>query len=342
MARRSLGDDVKARVKRLFEALLAYVNNEFQDGERLGIKVNSKTETQLIIRTNLRFLAELTQKDLHEGQLTREQVRQSLKRMEDFLEILEDLREHNRGSEDWHFKLKLWHKDKEANLIQFEQEWNNRRPTKSKAAAKKTVAVEKKAESPPPTSYQYISQDEVTHVLLFDNFFKLLNLGFDFEKLAEFIDVYIGTNEDISISDYKSQLILKKAILHQTQGNIKNAKHTLDVYESISETKHSNLSYLICKGKLISQLSNSAEALEQYVNFISALDILKNSKVKNELLPFYWRLGVLWQGQDKMKASEYFLLHRESCENGNYQVANNYQCLAFSKISSLFMEAGEE
>jgi hypothetical protein len=33
MARPSYGDDVKARVKRLFEVLLAYVNDEFENGD---------------------------------------------------------------------------------------------------------------------------------------------------------------------------------------------------------------------------------------------------------------------------------------------------------------------
>ncbi|MBD1942100.1 tetratricopeptide repeat protein [Coleofasciculus sp. FACHB-712] len=137
MARRSLGDDVKARVKRLFEALLDYVDDEFEDGDKLGIDFNWQSETQLVIRTKRRYLEELTAKDKYEGQLTQAQVREALKRLEDYLKVLEDNRTSIRGSEDWHFTLKLWHKHKEANLRQFDIEWENKRPPKSQVIAKK-------------------------------------------------------------------------------------------------------------------------------------------------------------------------------------------------------------
>ncbi|MBD2094689.1 hypothetical protein H6F90_05935 [Trichocoleus sp. FACHB-591] len=52
--------------------------------------------------------------------------------MADFLNILQDHRVHERGSEDWHFTLKLWSRDKSKNLEQFEQTWERRRPQKSK------------------------------------------------------------------------------------------------------------------------------------------------------------------------------------------------------------------
>ncbi|MBD1888480.1 tetratricopeptide repeat protein [Coleofasciculus sp. FACHB-SPT9] len=137
MARRSLGDDVKARVKRLFEALLAYVNDEFEDGDKLGIDFKPQSETQLVIRTKRRYLEELTAKDKYKGKLTPEQVREALNLLENYLEVLEDNRVSTQGSEDWHFTLKLWHKDKEANLRQFDIEWEKKRPPKSKTIAKK-------------------------------------------------------------------------------------------------------------------------------------------------------------------------------------------------------------
>ncbi|MEP0883130.1 hypothetical protein NDI49_16365 [Trichocoleus sp. ST-U3] len=138
MARRSLGDDVKARVKRLFEALLAYAKDEFEDGDKLGIDFNWQGETQLVIRTKRRYLEELTAKDKYKGQLTPAQVREALNLLENYLEVLEDNRVSTQGSEDWHFTLKLWHKDKEANLRQFDIEWEKKRPPKSQAIAKKT------------------------------------------------------------------------------------------------------------------------------------------------------------------------------------------------------------
>ncbi|MBD1837321.1 tetratricopeptide repeat protein [Coleofasciculus sp. FACHB-501] len=137
MARRSLGDDVKARVKRLFEALLAYGNDEFEDGDKLAIDFNWQSETQLVIRTKRRYLEELTAKDKYEGKLTPAQVREALNLLENYLEVLEDNRVATKGSEDWHFTLKVWHKDKEANLRQFDIEWEKKRPPKSQAVAKK-------------------------------------------------------------------------------------------------------------------------------------------------------------------------------------------------------------
>ncbi|NER23722.1 MAG: tetratricopeptide repeat protein [Symploca sp. SIO1C2] len=73
------------------------------------------------------------------------------------MEILEDLREQKRGSDNWHFKLKLWHKyqDHDANLERFDEEWDNRRPAKSKAAAKESNS---KKTLPPPTVYENLGR----------------------------------------------------------------------------------------------------------------------------------------------------------------------------------------
>ncbi|MBD1936447.1 tetratricopeptide repeat protein [Microcoleus sp. FACHB-68] len=142
MARPSYGEEVKARVKRLFEALLAYVNDEYEEGNKISIQFTRQNETQIAIRGKRRCLEELTLKDKYEGKLTDAQVREALKRLEDFLGILEDNRSATQGSEEWHFTLKLWHKDKAENLRQFDIEWEAKRPEKSKQAAAKL--------SPPP------------------------------------------------------------------------------------------------------------------------------------------------------------------------------------------------
>jgi len=122
MARVSYGEEVEARVKKLLERFLAYANNELEDCELYKIALNWETPKQVIVRTQLRVLAELSC-------LAKEEVREALKRLEDFLGILEDLREHKRGSEDWHFRLTLWHDkgDKEKNLQKFDAEWQRRR-----------------------------------------------------------------------------------------------------------------------------------------------------------------------------------------------------------------------
>jgi hypothetical protein len=125
MARPSYGDDVKARVRQLLERFLAYANYELEDCQRYKINLNWQTPNQVIVRTNLRELAEL-------AALDKEQVREALKRLQDFLGILKDVREHQRGSENWQFLLTLWHdKDKkEENLQKFNEEWQRLREQK--------------------------------------------------------------------------------------------------------------------------------------------------------------------------------------------------------------------
>lgn len=122
MVRVSYGDEVEARVRKLLERFLAYVNDELEDSELYKIALNWETPQQVIVRTQLRVLAELSG-------LSKEQVRDSLNALKDFVEIIEDLREHKRGSEDWHFRLKLWHdkSDKQGNLQKFDAEWQSRR-----------------------------------------------------------------------------------------------------------------------------------------------------------------------------------------------------------------------
>jgi hypothetical protein len=143
MARVSYGDDVKARVRLLLEKLLAYANDEL---EKTLIAFDWERSKQVIVRTQLRVLARLSS-------LNKEQVRDALNALKDFLGILEDLREHKRGSEDWHFKLTLWcdKGDKDGNLRKFDAEWQRCReelPGVQRAEARKA--------KPKPTFYENI------------------------------------------------------------------------------------------------------------------------------------------------------------------------------------------
>ncbi|MBD2502824.1 tetratricopeptide repeat protein [Anabaena azotica] len=131
----SYGDVVKARVRTLLERFLAYANDELENCERFKIDCNWETPKQVIVRTQLRVLAELSG-------LSKEQVRDGLNALKDFLKILEDLREHKRGSENWHFRLKLWDdkRNKDGNLQKFDAEWQRCReelPGVQRAEAKK-------------------------------------------------------------------------------------------------------------------------------------------------------------------------------------------------------------
>ncbi|GAA6620285.1 HEAT repeat domain-containing protein [Scytonema sp. NUACC26] len=141
MARPSYGPEAKKRAKRLLEVLLMYAADELGecneaalDTLRPQVQTRWQTENRLVVRTKVRFLAALTGLESGQNSLNSEQIKEALKRFEDFLEILEDNRASRGGSETWHFTLKLWYSrwDKEANLQKFETEWESRRPEKSK------------------------------------------------------------------------------------------------------------------------------------------------------------------------------------------------------------------
>lgn len=138
MARPSYGPEAKKRSLHLFTTLLDYANDELNcdevalDALRSQIQAHWQTEQRLVVRTKVRFLEALTK--LAKSPLNGEQIKEALRRFEDFLEILDDNRPNKGGSEVWHFTLNLWYKrsDRPANLRQFEQEWEKRRPQKSK------------------------------------------------------------------------------------------------------------------------------------------------------------------------------------------------------------------
>ena len=141
MARPNYGPQAKQRAKRLFETLIAFANYDLEDADRIPIRVNWQTEKRLVVQGKVRFLQELTAKDCYAGALTGEQVKEALKRLEDFMAVLEDNRAATQGAEDWHFTLNLWYRrqEMEANLRQFEVEWEQQRPLKSKLATQSTA-----------------------------------------------------------------------------------------------------------------------------------------------------------------------------------------------------------
>lgn len=138
MARPSYGPEAKKRSKLLLVALLDYANDLLDcddvalDQLRSHIQAYWQTEQRLVIRTKIRYLEALSK--LAASSLTGEQIKEALRRFEDFLEILEDNRPNRGGSETWHFTLNLWYKrsDRPANLRRFDEEWEQRRPQKSK------------------------------------------------------------------------------------------------------------------------------------------------------------------------------------------------------------------
>ncbi|MHC5755826.1 MAG: AAA family ATPase, partial [Nostoc sp.] len=128
MPRATYGDDVKARVKRLFVVLISLSNlNEDNCGINFKWHDSGELHRKLVVKTTLRHLETLTKKD-GSGTLTKTQIREALQRMQDFLGILSDTRLHKRGTENWEFTLKPWYNHAAKNLEQFEIEWDKRRP----------------------------------------------------------------------------------------------------------------------------------------------------------------------------------------------------------------------
>jgi WD40 repeat protein len=138
MARPNYGPQSKKRTKCLLEVLIAYANSELEYCDRYEshIRVNWQTEKQLVVRTKVRYLEALIAETTTTEKLSSTQIKESLKRLQDFLEILEDNRCSTQGSENWHFTLKLWYhrRDLAANLTEFDRQWEQRRSLKSKQA----------------------------------------------------------------------------------------------------------------------------------------------------------------------------------------------------------------
>ncbi|MEH1921762.1 NB-ARC domain-containing protein [Nostoc sp.] len=135
MPRTTYGPQIQKRVKRLLEALLCFVDGEFED-DNFKIESDSKeadsANPKLTVQTTLVVLELLTQKDKYSGKLTKVQIREALNLLKDFLKILEDNRLQTKGVEEWHFTLKLWSRDRERNLKRFDEAWESSRPEKSK------------------------------------------------------------------------------------------------------------------------------------------------------------------------------------------------------------------
>ncbi|MGF1499942.1 MAG: NB-ARC domain-containing protein [Elainellaceae cyanobacterium] len=155
MARPNYGPSAQKRTRRLLEALIAYANDELEDGDRLRphVQTNWQTETQLVVRTKVRFLEELTAKTWGHNKLKADHVKEALKRFDDYLKILEDNRASTQGSDIWHFTLKLWYHryEMQANLQRFDLEWEERRPLKSRQVLSKALDEVAEPESTSPS-----------------------------------------------------------------------------------------------------------------------------------------------------------------------------------------------
>ncbi|NJR32309.1 MAG: hypothetical protein HC778_04995 [Chamaesiphon sp. CSU_1_12] len=133
MPRPNYGNAVKQRTVQFFAVLVDYANDELDTEERQleslqrDIQLHWQTSQRCVIRTKVRYLEQLTK--LAGTILTGEQIKEAIKCLTDFLEIVEDNRASKGGSETWHFTLNLWYDrfDRAANLDRFSREWDCRK-----------------------------------------------------------------------------------------------------------------------------------------------------------------------------------------------------------------------
>jgi hypothetical protein len=167
MARATYGPKVKERAEFLFKTLLQCANYEIAECDPISLRCKweprSSTASELIVETTLRALVELCSKNTNEQPLTKDEIRESLNRMADFLKILKDHRVKSQGSEDWHFTLILWSTQIDENVQKFGQTWEANRPPKSKkditqpppppVGLERTVRVYRPLQMPPLPDY---------------------------------------------------------------------------------------------------------------------------------------------------------------------------------------------
>jgi HEAT repeat protein len=146
MPRPNYGNAVKQRTVQFFTVLVDYANDELAADERQleslqrDIQLHWQTSQRCVIRTKVRYLEQLTK--LAGTTLTGEQIKEAIKCLTDFLEIVEDNRASKGGSETWHFTLNLWYDrfDRAANLDRFSREWDCRKSPQHSIDSKPEVA----------------------------------------------------------------------------------------------------------------------------------------------------------------------------------------------------------
>ena len=138
---KSYGNTVKDRAKCLLEALLGYVNYEFEEDLDIEYKWEPEDSNNLNITTTLQDLVALTEKDKKKNKYDKKiknQIRQALREhLKEYLGILVDNRSQTKGSDKWIFTLKLWSRNKDQNLEEFDKLWEEKRQGKSKDLASK-------------------------------------------------------------------------------------------------------------------------------------------------------------------------------------------------------------
>jgi tetratricopeptide (TPR) repeat protein len=160
--KKSYGSTVQARAKALLKAILEVAAEDDRSG---GIRFNAdwaeQSPVRLTIETTLKDLIFLVHKDCRantvEFTAAKTETSEALKNLEKFVQILDDHRTQKRGSNRWHFSLRLWGSNVDRNLVEFDKLWESRRspnsqPKPSPEVRKEPIPEKKSSYSEPKPS----------------------------------------------------------------------------------------------------------------------------------------------------------------------------------------------
>jgi tetratricopeptide (TPR) repeat protein len=156
----SYGPDLQTRVQQLLELLLDCANHNLDENLtsiNLDARWEDGEELHLAVETTLEDLRLLIYGKAKVSKQVKENQRKEIGAFlthyfGEFLEIWCDRRVKKKGSPRWIFSLKLWSKDKDKNLQQFQQQWRNRQPENSSTKGAPSFKIEMSSSPPPPRS----------------------------------------------------------------------------------------------------------------------------------------------------------------------------------------------
>lgn len=144
MPRLNTSSKVAERIQLLLERLLSAANNELADDITVpdSLKVSwqedASTENLLIVETELKFLIDFAWGKVSTPTL-KDQLRNDLRVLKEFMNILEDTRARSQGSKRWRFALRLWDKGTTANLEAFKEAWTGLKKDRRKRSTPETA-----------------------------------------------------------------------------------------------------------------------------------------------------------------------------------------------------------
>ncbi|MGI0493907.1 NB-ARC domain-containing protein [Alkalinema pantanalense CENA528] len=151
-SKKSYGSIPQARARKLLQAILEGVDREDRG---CGLKFNADwaevCPPRLTIETTLQALTLIANPQLQantpEFKKAKTQTGEALGDLRDFVGILDDHRTQKKGSDRWHFSLRLWNKKVERNLEAFDQLWESRRSSNSKTQTTTPITAQQATQS---------------------------------------------------------------------------------------------------------------------------------------------------------------------------------------------------